>query len=62
MHHVVTNVAPPLYPTYPPAHLLNPGISPAFEAILSRALLEEGSARYQTYAAMQKDVQQLLVR
>lgn len=62
MHHAVTNVAPPHYPTYPPAHLFNPNISPAFEAILSRALLEESSARYQTYTALQKDVQQLLVR
>ncbi len=61
MHQAVTNVAPP-YQIYPPARLLNPSISPAFEAILGRALLEESSARYQTYAAMQKDVQQLLVR
>jgi serine/threonine protein kinase len=62
MHHVLTNIAPPHYPGYPPVRQLNPSISPGCEALLARALLEESSARYQTYAAMQKDVQQLLAR
>ncbi len=60
MHHALTNVAPPHYPTYPPVRLLNENISPALEAILGRALLEDNTARYQTYAALQKDVQQQL--
>ncbi|GAC1371356.1 MAG: hypothetical protein NVS2B12_38140 [Ktedonobacteraceae bacterium] len=59
MHHALTNVAPPHYPTYPPLRLLNPSISPELEAILGRALLEDSAARYQTYAALQKDIQQL---
>ncbi len=60
MHHAITNVAPPHYPAYPPARLLNPNVSPAFEAILSRALLEESSARYQNYEALKRDLQRLL--
>jgi len=60
MHHALTNVAPPHYPAYPPVRVLNPTISPALETILNRALLEESAARYQSYAAMQRDVQHLL--
>ena len=60
MHHALTNIAPPHYPTYPPARMLNPALSTDLEAILSRALLEERASRYQSYGAMQKDVQKLL--
>ncbi len=60
MHHALTNVAPPHYPTFPPARELNPRISQKLEAILNRALMEERSARYQTYAEMKKDIQRLL--
>ncbi len=62
MHHALTNIAPPHYPTYPPVRMLNPNVSPALEAILGRALLEEASLRYQSYEAMRRDVQKLLVR
>jgi serine/threonine protein kinase len=61
MHHALTNVAPPHYPTYPPVRQLNPDVSPALEAIIGRALLEDASARYQTYKAFQLDLQKLLV-
>ncbi len=60
MHHALTNVAPPHYPFYPPVRLLNPAVSPELETILSRALLEEPSARYQNYAALRKEIQRLL--
>ncbi|HLZ57141.1 MAG TPA: protein kinase [Ktedonosporobacter sp.] len=60
MHHALTNVAPPHYPAYPPVRLLNSDISPALEAILSRALAEDASVRYQTYEAMKQDIQRLL--
>jgi len=60
MHHALTNYAPPHYPVFPPARQLNPLISPELEAILNRALMEERSARYQSYADMKKDVQKLL--
>ncbi|MBV9706148.1 MAG: protein kinase [Chloroflexi bacterium] len=60
MHHALTNVPPPHYPAYPPVRVLNPTISPALESILSRALFEDTTLRYQTYAAMQRDVRALL--
>ena len=60
MHHALTNVAPPHYPSYPPVRMLNPNVSQGVETILSRALMEENTARYQNYAAMKKDLQQLL--
>jgi serine/threonine protein kinase len=61
MHHALTNVAPPHYPAYPPVRLLNPHVSPALETILSRALMEDATARYPTYESMQKEVQRLLI-
>ena len=60
MHHALTNYAPPHYPVFPPARQLNPLISPELEAILNRSLMEERSARYQSYAEIKKDVQKLL--
>lgn len=60
MHHVLTNNPPPHYPTYPPARLLNPDLSPELERILTRALMEEVSARYQSYAEMQREVKKLI--
>jgi serine/threonine protein kinase len=60
MHHALTNVPPPHYPAYPPVRMLNPNLSPEIEMILSRALVEEAYARYQSYDAMKKDVQRLL--
>jgi len=60
MHHALTNVAPPHYPSFPAARTLNPLISAELEAILSRALQEERQLRYQSYAEMQRDVKKLL--
>jgi serine/threonine protein kinase len=60
MHHALTNVAPPHYPTYPSVRLLNPTVSTAMESILSRALMEDAALRYQSYEAMKQDVQRLL--
>ncbi|HCI82101.1 MAG TPA: hypothetical protein DHW02_20705 [Ktedonobacter sp.] len=60
MHHTLTNVAPPHYPAYPPVRILNSNISTAFEAILSRALMEDPTLRYQGYEEMRRDVQELL--
>jgi serine/threonine protein kinase len=60
MHHALTNIAPPHYPSYPPVRMLNPLISPELEAILARALVEEKTSCYQTYEAMKRDVQRLL--
>ena len=60
MHHVLTNYAPSQFPGFPAARTLNPLISPELEAILSRALMENIDARYQTYAEMQSEIKRLL--
>jgi serine/threonine protein kinase len=60
MHRALTNVAPPHYPTYPPIRMLNPAISRGLEGILSRALIEDASARYQTYELLKRDILRLL--
>jgi len=60
MHHALTNVAPPHYPSFPAIRTLNPLISVELENILSRALQEERQLRYQTYAEMQTDVKKRL--
>ena len=60
MHHVLTNVAPPHYPSFPAARTLNSLISVELEAILSHALMEDREKRYQNYADMQRDVKKLL--
>ncbi len=62
MHHALTNIAPPHYPTYPPVRLLNPDVSPELATILNRALLEERSLRYQSYEVMRRDIQKLITR
>ncbi|HEY7418442.1 MAG TPA: hypothetical protein VH593_24895, partial [Ktedonobacteraceae bacterium] len=59
MHHALTNVAPPHYPTYPPVRMLNSNISTDLELILSRALAEDASIRYQDYEALRKDIRHL---
>ena len=60
MHHALTNVAPPHYPSYPPVRMLNSNVSLSLETILSRALMEDAAARYQSYEALKKDLQGLL--
>ncbi|HZR42861.1 MAG TPA: protein kinase [Ktedonobacteraceae bacterium] len=60
VHHALTNVAPPHYPSYPPVRILNPAVSPELEAILSRALIEDNTVRYQNYQSLKRDIQRLL--
>ena len=60
LHHALTNYAPPHYPSFPAARMLNPAISPEFNAILSHALIEDPRARYQSYAELKRDLQRLL--
>ncbi|HLJ33354.1 MAG TPA: protein kinase [Ktedonobacteraceae bacterium] len=60
MHYALTNYPPPHYPTFPPVHVLNPAVSPALAAILKRALMEDSTDRYQSYAEMQRDIKKLL--
>jgi len=60
MHYALTNHAPPHYPAFPPVRLLNPAVSPAFELIISRALMEETRDRYQSLTELQADIRRLL--
>ncbi len=60
MHQALTNVAPPHYPAYPPVRMLNPAISSTLESILSRALVEDNTIRYQNYEALRRDIQRML--
>jgi serine/threonine protein kinase len=60
MHHILSNIAPPHYPNYPPIRLLNPSVSPALERILIRALDEDRNKRFQSYKEMQQELQRLL--
>jgi serine/threonine protein kinase len=60
MHYALTNYPPPHYPSYPPVRVLNPDISPELEHILTLALMEEKSLRYQSYAEIQRDIKRLL--
>ncbi len=60
MHYALTNHTPPHYPAFPPVRMLNPAVSPAFELILSRALMEEARDRYQSYVELQGDIRKLM--
>jgi eukaryotic-like serine/threonine-protein kinase len=60
MHHALTNNPPPHYPAYPAVRVLNPEVSTELERILSLALMEDASARYQNYTQMQQDLKKLL--
>src|SRR6266446_1585390 len=58
LHHVLTNRDPRDYApfSYPPARTLNPQISPETERVLPRALNNDTTQRYQSAAAMKRDV------
>jgi serine/threonine protein kinase len=64
LHHLLTNRDPRNHPpfTYPPARALNPQLSPEIEKILSRALINDINQRYQSAAAMKKDIDDILLK
>ena len=62
MHHALTNNPPPHYPTYPSARTINPNVSPEVDRILAHALMEDNTARYQSYGEMQSDLRPLLAK
>ena len=64
LHHLLTNRDPRDHPpfTYPPARALNPQLSPDIEKVLSRALINEINQRYQSAAAMKKDIDDILLK
>lgn len=64
LHHILTNRDPRDYApfSYPPARTLNPQISPETERVLSRALNNDITQRYQSAAAMKRDVDDILLK
>src|SRR2546427_6493336 len=64
LHHVLTNRDPRNHPpfTYPPARTLNPQLSPDIERVLTRALTNDINQRYQSAAAMKRDIDDILLK
>ncbi len=64
LHHVLTNRDPRNYPpfTYPPVRTLNPQLSPEVERVVARAVNNDITQRYQSAAAMKRDVDDILLK
>src|SRR5437764_13274079 len=63
LHHLLTNRDPRNHPpfTYPPVRALNPQLSPEIDKVLARALNNDINQRYQSAAAMKRDVDHVLL-
>src|SRR6266487_819610 len=63
MHHLLTNRDPRNHSpfTYPPARTLNPQLSPEIERVLTKALNNDINQRYQSAAAMKREVDDILL-
>ena len=63
MHHLLTNRDPRNYPpfTYPPARILNPQLSVETERVLTHALNNTITQRYQSAATMKQDIDDILL-
>src|SRR6266700_2017191 len=64
LHHLLTNRDPRNHPpfTYPPARTLNPQLSPEIERVLTKALNNDINQRYQSAAAMKREVDDILLK
>src|SRR5258707_14153358 len=64
VHHVLTNRDPRNYPpfTYPPVRTLNRQLSPEVERVVARAVNNDITQRYQSAAAMKRDVDDILLK
>ncbi len=64
LHHLLTNRDPRNHPpfTYPLARTLNPQLSPDIERVLTRALTNDINQRYQSAAAMKRDIDDILLK
>src|SRR2546423_2425727 len=63
LHHLLTNRDPRNHPpfTYPPVRTLNPQLSPDIERVLTRALNNDINQRYQSAAAMKREIDDILL-
>ncbi|MEO8953906.1 MAG: ABC transporter substrate-binding protein [Ktedonobacteraceae bacterium] len=63
LHHLLTNRDPRNHPpfSYPPVRTLNPDLSPQIERVLSRAVTNDINQRYQSAAAMKRDIDDILL-
>ncbi len=64
LHHLLTNRDPRNYPPfmYPSVRTLNPQLSPETETVLARALQNDMKQRYQSAAAMKRDIDDILLK
>ncbi len=64
LHHLLTNRDPRNYPpfVYPPVRTLNPQLSSEIESVLMRTLNNDINQRYQSAAAMKKDIDNILLK
>ncbi len=64
MHHLLTNRDPRNHPpfTYPPVRTLNPQLSQDVERVIARAMINDINQRYQSAAAMKRDVDDILLK
>lgn len=64
MHHLLTNRDPRDYPpfNYPPVRTLNPQLSPEVERLVAKAVNNDITQRYQSAAAMKRDVDDILLK
>src|SRR5438270_2905344 len=64
LHHILTNRDPRDFApfSYPPARTLNSQLSPETERVLTRALNNDITQRYQSAAAMKRDVDDILLK
>src|SRR5215469_1076187 len=64
LHHLMTNRDPRNYPpfTYVPVRTLNAQLSPEVERVVARAVNNDITQRYQSAAAMKRDVDDILLK
>ncbi len=66
LHHLLTNRDPRNHPpfSYPPVRALNPQqqLSPEIERVLTKALNNDINKRYQSAAAMKRDIDEILLK
>src|SRR5436305_1291461 len=64
MHHLLTNRDPRNYApfSYPPVRTVNPQVSPETESLITKAVNNDSTQRYQSAMAMKSDVDTILLK